>query len=336
MSHKLFRPLIIIILLIIVVFFFYELISVNNLINSSLKYDSNIDIPNELTGYASFINLPSISIDLDPPIETNSSSCNIPTRVDNSECTSFCNNSDAYELIIGSNSNTLFNILLQPGRYCTIHKPVPCSENYGYLVFGDGWECISKFPDVVGGVGASVPNYSFYKNDEFLQNNIIKDKEGNIIDIPNRYIDLKDRENIQLECNDLYNGIKMIQLSPTTFKCVIDPCQTIPGTDSHWDPVNKKCICGINQIHLIPNDELSPCIGANYIVPGYDELTSTQTDIIECQTRDSEYTGGVVIPCPNFGQQVSTFGSNQYKVASGDSVNILQPWPNTGWVHLDE
>lgn len=322
------RPIAIILLVTLLLYFIYEVLTVNGYIAKTLNEPTaEYTIP---PNYQSIYNLPHVNVELDPPT-LNQTSCTTPLKVsDGTSCYDACGmNTSAIELNITADDTYIAGSALPPGRYCTTIEPEECSSLWGYSILGaNSWECVSKYPDVIGGRASLVPNYSFYDTNTFLAKNVIVDAQGMPVDTTNTFIDFaNERDGYSLQCLDKVDGFDMVQL-PGTFKCVKDPCQSIPGTDSKWNPALGICECGTNQTHLDPSDDTSLCIGSNYVSEGYDEKTTTQTDRIACDTTTSPYTGQLVIPCPNVVQQVSTYGAMTYKMAK--SSNAIIPYAS-GW-----
>lgn len=297
-----------------VIFFWYEIFIVSKTLKDATKPQPLSDT-SLLWQFQPIYNLPKISVDLEPP-KTNGN-CIAPEKPpDGVSCQTYCQNTNAFEINISEGETSLASTVLSPGRYCSLTQPQPCSELWGYSVWGlDGWECISKYPELVGGTGAIIPNYSFYNDDTFLSNSLLLDGIPLDTSVPIPADAINDWSRFNLKCTDKVDGFDMVQL-PNSFKCVRDPCQTILGTDSRWDNATSTCICGPNQEHRDPLNAASPCIGSNYANIGYDKATTTQYDATTCDSISSQYTGAPINPCPDFGQQVSTNGFLKYKWAA--------------------
>lgn len=320
--------LVIIIAVLILVYILYEAITVRKFINDSKTAPQAVQLPFELQGYAPIYNLPTITVDLDPPNTTTSSTCSVPVRTD-LPCASFCGNSDAVEMIIDEGTTAIGSTVLTPGRYCSISEPVPCSKNWGMLLWGDnGWQCLPKHPDIVGGPSANVPNFSFYNSDTLLGENTLE-YDGNIVNFADSSsLDiLLDQSRCKLNCNSTIDGFNMVQLG-NSFKCVRDPCQTIPGTDSRWD--GSKCVCGPNQTNI--DGPLTPCVGSNFIKYGYDEVATTDYAKIECVTLSSPWLATVNQPCPSFGNQTSTYGYSAIGKVDGSLTRMNRSVRSSGFV----
>lgn len=310
--------IIVIVALIVLGYVVYEFASVNSSIQRAAQSTARADVPPEMLGYAPIYNLPKVTVDLDPPPIVDSSPCAEPVKTD-LPCASFCNNDKAYELVVDQGTTAVASTVLTPGRYCTTTEPVPCSKTWGILLHGiDGWECVARQPDVVGGPSANVPNFYFYNSDTLLTANQAT-LNGQPIDwqSADSLQVLADRENLELVCGATIDGFNMVRLG-NSLKCVRDPCQTIPGTDSRWD--GTKCVCGPNQINI--DGPLTPCVGSNYINYGYDAATTTDYAKIECTSFASPWSSLPAAPCPSVANQISTYGySSVGRAASADKID---------------
>lgn len=322
----------IIIVVLILVYIIYESFTVSKFIRDAKLAPQSVELPFELKGYSTIYNLPTVTVDLDPPSTTTSSTCNNPVRTD-FPCSTFCGNSDAVEIVIDEGTTAIGATVLAPGRYCTISEPIPCSKNWGMLLWGDnGWQCVSKHPDIVGGPSANVPNFSFYNSDTLLGENTLE-LDGEIVNFADSSsLDIllpSARDRCKLNCNATIDGFNMVQLG-NSLKCVRDPCQTIPGTDSRWDSVNARCVCGTNQTNI--DGPLTPCVGSNYIEYGYDSTATIDYAKIECSTLSSPWTNPVSQPCPSFGNQTSTYGYNAVGKVDGSLTGINRSVRASGFI----
>lgn len=307
------------IVFLLLVYLIYEAYTVGMFIRQAKQINFDSAIP--LEGYSPIYNLPKISVDLSNPSIESSSTCAQPIRT-NLPCQEFCNNDNAHELIV-DNDSTISSTVLAPGRYCTLSEPVPCSSTWGILIWGlDSWQCFAKHPDIVGGPSANVPNFYFYNSDTLLGENVLKFR-NDIVNFtnPNSLEIANFRDELELECNSTIDKFNMVRLG-NSFKCVRDPCQTIPGTDSHWD--GTQCVCGTNQINI--SGPLTPCVGANYISYGYDEPSTTDYSKVECANYDTPWSTTIIQPCPSPSQQTSTYGYSSLGVVfdkKASDINIF-------------
>lgn len=273
--------------------------------------------------------LPGISINLIPPTNTSVNNCNIPIlNNDNIPCSTLCNDSDASEFIVEKNDSVYAGGKLNEGKYCVSNHPPDCNSKWGALVFGAGtWNCIPLYPDIVGGPNANVPNFLFLDSDTTLAQVKIKQNEKEIYW---NDLDPENRDSYEIECGQDSDGFKLVRLDKT-FKCIRDPCETIPFTDSFWNQETGHCECGPNQVNEDPNDPFSKCIPSNYSELGsYDPNTSVAvTEILNCVTASDDWTK-VAIPCPDFSSQVSTVGYRTEKFVQPGSYKLV--FSQSGWL----